>query len=469
MSMSTHAQVTKPTSAQAEHLSAWTTLALLKMPYFVSILYSMRFLDAPGLGTFAVDKDWRCYIDFEAVTAKGPQWCADSLLHEACHLWMDHAGQSTFFSVAPEERGIWNYAADFSINDDLVQAGCVTLSDMLPGVAGLPENRTAGEYLYELRKKMPPQQAQGTSGNKSGPDQGDQDSQDGQSSGDQSDQDGQGSGADSQPFSGCGSGSGGNPWEGELPSSQDLDGAAAPVPDSQKEQAKIGVAIALQEHAKTRGTAPGGFSDFAGAVLAPSPVPWEQVLAANVRRASALSAGRTDVSYVRRNRRFLNRELTDSKGGIRGRMILPGPVAPVPSIHLVRDTSGSMSTEDLGVVSREVAAISKRLGITGRQLLVTDVDAVVHTTVGFTGEASIHEVSGRGGTDMRVGIEHAVESRPRPDVVVVATDGETPWPAVNAGVPVVACLVVRSRADGERLAQSVPDWIRTVIVTPEAR
>ena len=61
-------------------------------------------------------------------------------------------------------------------------------------------------------------------------------------------------------------------------------------------------------------------------------------------------------------------------------------------------------------------------------------------------------LKGGGGTDMGVGIMQAMESKP--DVIIVITDGLTPWPA-NPGVPVIVCLFED---------RDVPSWARKVII-----
>jgi hypothetical protein len=59
---------------------------------------------------------------------------------------------------------------------------------------------------------------------------------------------------------------------------------------------------------------------------------------------------------------------------------------------------------------------------------------------------------------MVAGIEAAVALTPRPDLVVVITDGWTPWPTEPpaAGVSAVAVL---TQAD---LPADVPSWIHTI-------
>ncbi len=69
-------------------------------------------------------------------------------------------------------------------------------------------------------------------------------------------------------------------------------------------------------------------------------------------------------------------------------------------------------------------------------------------------------LTGGGGTDMRRGIDQALAARPRPDLVVVLTDGETPWPARDPGTPIVVALL-------EEPHVPPPSWARVVHVTDD--
>jgi hypothetical protein len=61
---------------------------------------------------------------------------------------------------------------------------------------------------------------------------------------------------------------------------------------------------------------------------------------------------------------------------------------------------------------------------------------------------------------MRVGIAAAEATHPRPDVVVVLSDGATPWP----DRPTRARLVVAVIGD-QAAVQQAPAWATTVQVT----
>ena len=89
------------------------------------------------------------------------------------------------------------------------------------------------------------------------------------------------------------------------------------------------------------------------------------------------------------------------------------------------------------------------------------MDAKAYAAKKFTGAKGMASVSGRGGTDMRVGITAALEATPKPTVVVVMTDGDTPWPDQATRIPVIAVII---GTNPSRQGAQVPSWIRTVLV-----
>ena len=314
------------------------------------------------------------------------------------------------------------------LNLDLVQAGCRTLGQkgILPAKLGLPDGRTAEWYFDQLRPQLA---GQPTAGDGSG-----------------------------KPYAGCGSGSGAAPAPGEI------DGAGAGVTqgagDVERELVRINTAAAIRQHAEQRGrgSVPGGLLQEADQVLSPPKVPWQQVLAPAIRRAVASRAGHYDIdpSAAPRHRRRHRVDIAPGK-----RIVYPGTYSPKPTLVLIRDTSGSVSDADLELVTSEVVGIATGMGIRGRDLRVMDVDAAVQHTADYTDAAGLARIHGRGGTDLRVGIQAALELKPRPHAIVVFTDGETPWPSPKPAVPVIVCLVGDTAA---ATADRVPEWAVPVVV-----
>lgn len=505
------------TDEQRVHFQAWRADALAQMPYFARVLFSLRVVNAPGLGTFGVDRGHRLYIDFDAMIAKGPAFCADALLHECGHLFGDHANLADDLGIGRAEHQVWNVAGDCAINDDLRDAGCTALNDfwMLPESIGAEDYQTPHHYYGHIRDLQSQQQQQQPGQGQDSGQGGEGQAQGGGGSADQpqdtcgkcgqskpddgsGDQDGSGSGADpdsgtdsqdgsgaggQQPggagatcsdcgqqapqFKGCGSGSGGAPAPCELDMSDDLGGAAEAAGPLEREQIRIGTAAAIREHAKTRGNVPGGLLDEANAILAPSKVRWDRILGAYVRRSIAKRAGAFDTDRAKRSRRRHNQTMRGASGGAGRRIIYPGTYTPTPQVHVIRDTSGSMSAADIAAVGREVGTIAKRVGIKGRDLMVTDCDTRVHEAVPFVSHASISQVHGRGGTDMVTGIDTVLSRRgAKPDVIVVMTDGYTPWPVNRTRIPVIAVLIPQDGQDEvpEAVVDLVPDWMPKVCV-----
>jgi len=431
-----HTEVHPLTAEQNEKLAVWRAFALERMPYMATTLYALRPMAAPGLGTFAVDIKLRLYIDFTAAEAWSDQLCAQVLLHECSHILQDHSGAAVEMGVDGQTQHTWNVAADAAINDDLRDAGCVEMTTMgvLPKDIHCPDYLTAVEYFTQIRHQA---------SNTNNP--------------------GGGGSGDGDPYEGCGSVSGGGEAPCEL-GDDDAGGAAPAATPAEVERVRVQTAAAIREAAsKNPGSVAGRLAQEADLVLAPPKVPWQQVLARVTRTCARAVAGNRDMSLARRNARRHNDRIITSRGQVGRRIVVPGHVTYPVVVAAVRDTSGSMSEHDLSLVTSEVEGIARGLGVRGNDFVVLDVDTEVAAVRNYRRAATLNEVSGRGGTDMRVGIEAALALKPRPDVVVVLTDGATPWARVPVAhtTKVVAC-VIGPHAD--QYAAGVPSWIHTVTV-----
>jgi predicted metal-dependent peptidase len=205
------------------------------------------------------------------------------------------------------------------------------------------------------------------------------------------------------------------------------------------------VARRIRDHVRSRGTVPGGWERWADDILEPT-VNWRRELAAQIRRGAADVAGRVDFTYRRPSRR--QAAVPD--------IVLPSLRQPLPRVALVIDTSGSMSDGMLGQALGEVGGVLRSLGVARRNLRVIccDADAYEAQSVRQLGRV---ELSGGGGTDMGRGVQAAADLRPRPDLIVVLTDGLTPWPpAPPAGIRVIVGLMDETG--------HTPDWADTVLV-----
>ena len=207
------------------------------------------------------------------------------------------------------------------------------------------------------------------------------------------------------------------------------------------------IAIAYREHITARGDTPGDAWRWSQDILEPK-IAWEPLLASAVRRAVAWTNGNTHYTYTRRSRR--QSALPD--------VVLPGTRRPVPNVAFVVDTSGSVDDTLLARALGEVDGVLRGLGVTGSSVTVLSCDAAVHT-VQRVRSARGAKLGGGGGTDMRVGIDAATSLRPRPDVIVVFTDGYTPWPdTAPPGVSVIVALLAR---EGHALPPT-PPWARCI-------
>jgi predicted metal-dependent peptidase len=385
-----------------------------RMPYLATALLAMPVLARPGIGTVAVDPAWLAYADPEVVAEWDAATLGRVIVHLVSHLLRDHGVRAGEQGVTDETAGRWTLAADAEINDDLLTVDA--LPDQAPDVAqewGQAAGGLAEQYNAHLSDH--PAHRRGTLD--------------------------------------CGSGCDGQ--------TRDWDGGAPP-PAWLRRLVQIQTAQAVSEQARREpGTVPAGLARWAERLLRPT-VDWRRVLAAEIRRAVASVAGLVDYSYQRPSRR------ASAVVGV----VLPTLRHPIPELAVVCDTSGSMSEDLLARALTEIDGLVKAIG--GRRgVPVLACDTAVHAVTRVTTGAHL-QLAGGGGTDMGAGIATALARRPRPDVIVVLTDGYTPWPERPPPARVVVGLIRPGQAGG-RAGQAggravvadwqPPGWARTVVIS----
>jgi predicted metal-dependent peptidase len=408
------------TADEQRQLVAARLVAVEQAPYLAHAIFSVAANAAEGLGTFAVDRGWRLYLDPVRMTGWGPLLSGGVLVHEISHLVRAHAERADALD-APYDHDRWNFATDIAINDDLLAAGIqLPRGAVTPAGLGLVEGGIEEAYYAQLADRRLASTAKGLSG-------------------------GVGAGSGSDTGVGCGSGAGGpvEPWE-----LSSIDPSAPAIGQAEANMTRRRVAQAVREYVAnhSRGTLPEGWQRWADTTLAGPQVPWRRVLASAVRRAIAHVAGCSDYTYRRPGRRRILHIVT------------PAMQRPLITVAVVVDTSGSMGQPELDAALAEVTGVIRATGIGPRGLVVLACDAAVGATTRVRRVNDVQLV-GAGGTDMRVGIAAAESVHPRPDVVVVLTDGYTPWPEKPTRASLVAAII-----GSQGMAQGVPVWARTVVV-----
>lgn len=408
----------------------WLTRGQGDLPYLTDALYTLHTVSSVETTSMSADDHWRVYVNPGWVARASVPEIGAHLAHVTWHLLADHAGRARSLHVTSSTASAWRDAADVTVAETLDASGLDGHHLPRPKDLRLTPGRPAEEHYARLsRLPAAPSEAGGTAG---GGADGSPDPAGPAASGD----------ADTVRDE-CGSSADGLLRGYEVPLSSDLPS----VGTVQADEVRRRVAIEFRRHVTTRGTTPGDALRWAAAILDPV-VPWQQVLTAAVRRAAGWANGHSDYTYLRPSRRqFAVRNV-----------LLPGMRRPLPTVAIVVDTSSSVDDGMLGQALGEVDGAITGLGVPGEQVTVLACDAAV-STVQTVRRAKDLRLGGGGGTDMRVGIDRAVRGRPRPDVVVVVTDGYTPWPRhAPAGVALVAALIHRSGTT----PPPAPSWARVV-------
>ena len=407
------------------NLAAGKVALSASRPYLNHILWRMPFFESP-IGTLAVDEKGRCYYDPQYVDSLTVDECAGVLYHEIHHLLREHAARLKGLGKTQMER---NIAADLEINDDIMEEGIALPKGIIhPKLFGLPTKKTVEWYIEnrphenEKPNKKPNEEAQdkdkteGGNGNERGDSQGDSRTSTKNDSP-----------SKEMPAGGsCGSVAHGVPQSYER---KDEEGAISP-----QEMDTIKVKIAMSIQSAPPGTVPGNLVRWAEEIH-PTKVDWRMLLRRSARSALRQVSGKVDYTYRRISRRSPRN------------VILPAMLQFAPKVSLIIDTSGSMGNEQVGQALAEVKGIIREIG----EVEYLSVDAEVHVK-GKANKVKDVKLSGGGGTDMRKGFEQVSKDS---NLIVVVTDGMTPWPGEKPRQDTVVCLV---GGDGA----GIPSWAKVV-------
>lgn len=349
------------------------TQLVLRYPFFASLVMRRPLVASTRVPIAAVDaRGVICYNPVRFET-----FTVDEAIFVLCHEVMHVVGLH-FLRLAGRDLERWNIATDAWINDLLRQerVGTWPTRDGLE-LVDVPDARK--ELVDDLYNRLPPP-----------PD---------------------------QPGGGRGAGA----WR-DLGQDTGDDGTdTTPLTPEERAALETEIKIAVTQAAqaaKMQGQLSAGLAQFAADYIA-SPIRWQDVLE---RYMSAyVTAGYT---WRRPNRRFAD-------------VYLPSPAKQPSMGHVVIqiDVSGSINPTELAHYNGHLQRILAQCRPTQTDVLYVDTQVLKRETFGPDDEVTLTYYSG-GGTDMEAGFRYLDTEGLTPSVVVVLTDGYTPF-STPPDVPVV--------------------------------
>ena len=393
-------------------------IAQSRWPYLSTLIFSLRIVETEDLPTLAVDAGWRMYYNPTFVLQQIPEVLATMVLHEALHCVSKHSARFEALGRENTSHEIWNLSGDANINQmlddakmpwgefDPVRYESLAKYGVKGGMTTELTFFTMVKYFEDNPSKNP----------------------------DHSD---------------CGGVTGGSARGYEIPKS-DMDNPS--IKNDQQDVIRDRVAQDVIKHAREKGvgSVPGELLRWANELLNPQ-IDWKRELAGMMRSSLATVLGRKDYTYARPSRRQSSMAIHDPE------FILPSMRKPAPpTIAIIIDTSGSVQDKEITEFLSEVDGIASANGI-AQGITVIPCDAQVGEIQKIRSISGIADIklSGGGGTDLRVGIAAAESLKPQPKIVIVLTDGYTPWPeSIDSHIEklIICCSVTESVANAPSYA-----------------
>lgn len=398
--------ITPPGAGDADggrtKLAAARLWATNRYPYLASAIFASPALPAPGLGRLAIDRWWRVHADPDVVEQATVAELGGELLHLTTHVLRGHAERADTVGLSdPAELHHWVDATDAEMNDDFPDTLERITEAVEPPDLACEDGRLAEEYYRRGAVREG-----GTND--------------------------------------CGSGAHGRSrsWEPPPPSTSSDQG----VTRADQRLLRRQVANDISQAASDAVSA--ALRAWADEQRSPS-VDWRAELAAIIRRSLSSVTGAVDYSYRRPSRR------ASATPGV----VLPSLRRPAVEVVVVCDTSATVSEDQLVRAVAEIDGLLRACGT--RSVRVLAVDTAVHTVSTVTRGRDVALIGG-GGTDLAVGLSAALDLRPRPQVVVVLTDGFTPWPEVAPSAEVIVALLEN---EAHLEPPQPPVWARIIRIT----
>ena len=398
-------------------------VAQARWPYLSTLLFNLKIVESSQLPTLAVDDGWRMYYSPDFVMEQTAEALATMVLHEALHCVNQHGPRFRALSQSRHLHVTWNFAGDVGINHVLDRAQMpwgdfeplrfthLSKFDVNPEMGTEKIFFTIVEYYNQHPEEV-------------------------------------------DQFTDCGSIIGGEARDYEISRS---DGDNPAIKSDQQDVIRDQVAQEILKHAYAKGigSIPGELLRWAQELLEPT-IDWRKALAGAFRTSLATVQGRRDYVYTRPSRRQSAMRIGNHE------IILPSMRKPAPpAIAIIVDTSGSIGNDEITLFLSEVDGIVKANGISqGVTVIPCDADVGGIQKLRSRGAITTLKLTGGGGTDMGVGIAAAGKLRPTPKIVIVLTDGFTPWPtSLPKGVEtLIVCLTA------EESLSTTPNWAKTILI-----
>lgn len=428
-------------------------------PYLAGALYKAQYFSTDRVPTAAVGKNGLVYINPNFWTNLQINSQSFVLIHEIWHILLAHWERGSRLGVPlvvdPDNRYLtmlWNIATDMEINQrDWLLRLCedsLAESVVTPEKFGFPRGLLAEEYFEKLRHLA--KNAEDLAGllkNK----QIDPASL------------AEGSGASTTQ----------QEWEREKQKIGDS-AAGNSVGDANDKLSSAGAAVLehdspisdidrrilirqVYESAKLAGHLPGNIQRVLDQLANPK-VDWRQELRAILPTTMYTASKR---GHKIQSFRAMSRRTDWLKVNTPGTVAVlrPGIYDGTLNVGVILDSSGSMSGSPIVQAVAEVRQLLKSQLVARTKLYIVDAD-LQKASVLWPSQDVPGTIPGGGGTDMTIGFK-AIEQDDsfKPDVVILLTDGYTPWgDSKPLGETPMVLVIVNSAADSGSLTNRLPTW-----------